>query len=583
MPVRNGAHCARLVMSFFLLGMVAVGCGPSAAETALPATPGRTPQSSPTPPPTATAFAPAGEPTATGEDGGSAYSQNDLFATAGLCASCHTDMTTGTGMDVSIDPDWRVSVMANAGIDPLWQAAVAHLYAMHPDQEAQIESTCSTCHVPMPAVSAAAEGETVELLGEGGIVDPSTALDPFSAEGVSCTVCHQIRADNLGFQRSYSGGFLIDTELRPPFRLIFGPYLVPDDLASLMQDAAGFRPEQGPHLGQSESCATCHTVYADYLDAFGEVAGTLPQQTTYLEWFYSDYSSFAGCVDCHMEDADSGVRIAVQSQALRSPFERHTFLGGNAFILQVLSVFHADELLAAAESYLAASAEIEAFLEAETANVTLADVRVISRNLYADILVENNAGHKFPTGFPSRRAWLHIIVEDVSGNIIFESGGFRADGSIVGNASDEGTDGFEPHYLAIVQEDQVQIYETILQSTENVITTDLLYAARYLKDNRLLPPGYERDAPYEDLAPRGRAVEDEDFNLGEDVVELIAPLGEAEGPFFLRVELLFQPVSYRWLEDMALSGSDVVQQLTWAFSEVDNTPIIIAVDEANLE
>lgn len=557
------------------------GCGMT-QETELPPTPVITLPPSATPPPTATAYVlPETSPEVVEQDGGT-YSQNELFATAGLCASCHTDMITGNGGDVSIDPDWRVSVMANAAADPVWQAAAAHLYELHPDEEERIESTCSTCHAPMPATMAYAAGESVEMLGEGGLLDPTTPMDAFAAEGVSCTVCHQIREDNLGYQNSYSGGFIIDTELRPPYRLIFGPYIVSDELASLMQDAAGFRPEQGSHLGQSESCATCHTVYSEYLDGYGESAGSLPQQTTYLEWYYSDYSSYAGCVDCHMDDADGGVRIAIQSDNLRSPFEEHTFLGGNTFLLQILSVFGGEDTLASAQAYLTAAGEILNFAQTETASITLEDVRLISRNIYADIIVENNAGHKFPTGFPSRRAWLHIVIEDAQGNIVFESGGYRDDGSIIGDASDDG-EGFEPHYLAIVQEDQVQIYETILQSTENALTTDLLLAARYIKDNRLLPPGYEKDSPYVDLAPHGRAVEDEDFDLGLDTVELIASVGEAAGPFTLRVELLFQPVSFHWLTDMAEGQSPAVQHLMDLLTQVENQPLLLAVDEVEIE
>jgi len=563
------------------VALVLSACG-AAQETALPSTPVVTLSPSATPPPTATVYVPPVSSTEVMDDDSRTYSQNELFATAGLCATCHTDMVTGSGSDVSIDPDWRVSVMANAAADPLWQAAAAHLYELHPDQEERIELTCSTCHAPMPATMANAAGETVEMLGEGGMVDPSSSMDPYAAEGVSCTVCHQIREDNLGFQNSYSGGFLIDTELRPPYRLIFGPYIISDELASLMQDAAGFRPEQGPHLGQSESCATCHTVYSEYLDGYGAPAGLLPQQTTYLEWYYSDYGSYAGCVDCHMDDADSGVRIAIQSDSLRSPFEEHTFLGGNTFLLQILSVFGGEDTLASAQAYLTAAEDVLNYAQNETASITLEDVRLISRNIYADIIVENSAGHKFPTGFPSRRAWLHIVIEDAQGNIVFESGGYRDDGSIIGDASDDG-EGFEPHYLAIVQQDQVQIYETILQSTENAITTDLLLAARYIKDNRLLPPGFEKDSPYEDLTPRGRAVEDENFDLGLDTVELIASVGEAEGPFTLRVELLFQPVSFHWLADMANDPSAAVQHLMELLTRVEIQPLLLAADEVEID
>ena len=67
---------------------------------------------------------------------------------------------------------------------------------------------------------------------------------------------------------------------------------------------------------------------------------------------------------------------------------------------------------------------------------------VISRTLEGDSLVvelrvENKAGHKFPTGFPSRRTWIHLTVADGSGSTVFESGAPQADGRIAGNDADQ--------------------------------------------------------------------------------------------------------------------------------------------------
>jgi hypothetical protein len=73
--------------------------------------------------------------------------------------------------------------------------------------------------------------------------------------------------------------------------------------------------------------------------------------------------------------------------------------------------------------------------------------------------VENLSGHKFPTAFPSRRAWLHFTVHDHGGRVVFESGALRPDGSIVGNDNDADPRRFEPHYAAINSTEQVEIYE----------------------------------------------------------------------------------------------------------------------------
>ena len=74
---------------------------------------------------------------------------------------------------------------------------------------------------------------------------------------------------------------------------------------------------------------------------------------------------------------------------------------------------------------------------------------------------------------------------DADGLLIFESGGWLPDGSIAGNDNDADPSQVEPHYKAIVSPGQVQIYEAILRDSEGAVTTSLLRAAGYLKDNRL--------------------------------------------------------------------------------------------------
>ena len=38
--------------------------------------------------------------------------------------------------------------------------------------------------------------------------------------------------------------------------------------------------------------------------------------------------------------------------------------------------------------------------------------------LSVDVGVRNLSGHKFPTGYPSRRAWLHVVVPTTGGRVI---------------------------------------------------------------------------------------------------------------------------------------------------------------------
>jgi hypothetical protein len=331
-------------------------------------------------------------------------------------------------------------------------------------------------------------------------------------------------------------------------------------------------------------CATCHTLYTPYLDASGAVAGEFPEQVPYLEWFYSSYRRTATCADCHMPEAEGGVAIASSSINPRSPFARHIFAGANPYILTMLQVF-GEELGATAgtqhfQESIDASLDL---LETETASVSLEDLELRGARLSGVVEVENLAGHKFPTAYPSRRAWLHITIHDADGQLVFESGAFLPDGSIVGNDNDADPAEFEPHYQAIVGPNQVQIYEAILRDSEGAVTTSVMRAAGYLKDNRLLADGFQKSAPYDDIAVRGEARDDPDFVGGIDRVLLDVPLsGTRRVPYTVTVEVLFQPVGYRWIENLrGAEGPEVERFLGYAGS-VPNEPVVVARAEAQV-
>ncbi len=116
------------------------------------------------------------------------------------------------------------------------------------------------------------------------------------------------------------------------------------------------------------------------------------------------------------------------------------------------------ELTSAAEGTLG-------FLQSRSARVSIRNVEATAGKLSAEVFVENLTGHKLPTAFPSRRAWLHFVVSDANGKTVFESGGLRPDGSIIGNDNDENPAEYEPHYREITSRDQVEIFEPILKDS----------------------------------------------------------------------------------------------------------------------
>ena len=211
-----------------------------------------------------------------------------LFATSGQCIACHSQVHAVDGEDISIGYHWRASVMANSARDPYFHASIRRETIDHPTAVAEVEDKCSTCHMPMQRAQAVADGARGQILKylesisdgtaarapEGQVSKAHDPLATLAADGVSCTLCHQIQPDNLGRRESLDGGFLIDRSRTAEERVIFGQYPQPEaGRVRLMHSATGFTQAQGLHLKQSELCATCHTLYTDALDDQGRPAG----------------------------------------------------------------------------------------------------------------------------------------------------------------------------------------------------------------------------------------------------------------------------------------------------------------------
>jgi hypothetical protein len=511
------------------------------------------------------------------------FDRNDYFAGSGLCVTCHQDMRDETGEDVSIDSMWRSTMMANAARDPYWQAAVRVESLQNPGLRDVIQDKCANCHMPMAWFTLNSSGEEANVL-DGGLLDPDQELHGLALDGVSCTLCHQIQASGLGFPESFSGGFSIDVETPAGERLNFGPYEVDEINSIIMQSASGFIPEQANHIADSEFCASCHTLYTATIDEEGNIVGEFPEQVPYFEWFYSDYRQAQSCQDCHMPEAVGGVRVSNTGDTLRSPFYQHLFVGGNAYMLEVFQQF-GQELQVASTPEQFANTQVRTLeqLQKLTADLSLEETNLSGNRLRFELLVETRVGHKFPTGFPSRRAWIHVLVRDADGEIVFESGGVNTDGSIQGNDHDQDPTKYEPHYIELVQPDQVQIYEAILLDSRGQVTTGLMRAAEYAKDNRLLPVGFMFEVPLPEITVKGRAVDDPDFIGGSDRVQYAFDLGESSGPYTLIVELLYQPIGFRWVENLNGFPTVEVDRFSKYYAAVPNMPIVIDSIEVELE
>jgi hypothetical protein len=90
----------------------------------------------------------------------------------------------------------------------------------------------------------------------------------------------------------------------------------------------------------------------------------------------------------------------------------------------------------------------------------------------------------------------------------------------------------------IESRDQVQIYESIMVDHEGEVTTGLIFAVRYIKDNQLLSAGFEKETSDEDIDVHGAAA-DVNFNNEGDVVSYYIALGESHGPYHVEVALRY--------------------------------------------
>ncbi len=509
----------------------------------------------------------------------------ELFHTADRCISCHNGLITKQGEDISFGSDWRSSMMAHSARDPYWQASVKRETLIHPSASEVIQHECAACHMPMSRYAAKMTGKKGAVFAHLPITHQSGRTALLAADGVSCAMCHQIRKDKLGTRESFTAGFVVDTEKALGQREVFGPYETDDGRKTLMKSSAEFIPNQAMHTQSSELCASCHTLYTHALNEKGEVVGELPEQVPYLEWKHSAYYNVQSCQTCHMPEVDGKTYITGVVGQDRENVSRHVFRGGNFFMPKILNHYRNSLGVTALPQELnTTSFRTAEHLQSSSAKIAVQSADIQDGDLHAQVSITNLAGHKLPSAYPSRRAWLHFRVYDGNSRLVFESGRFNPDGSIQGNDNDNDPNRYEPHYSTIDSEDKVQIYEGILAAPEDKVTTALLSAVRYIKDNRLPPAGFKKATAGEDIAVQGGAAEDDDFDDGGDIVRFRIPVEGREGPFYVKAELWYQPIAYRWAQNLKQQKAEEIDRFVSYYDNFSKlTGIILARDQIEVK
>ena len=501
---------------------------------------------------------------------------NAIFLTAARCKGCHgkdpqgiANVTLG-GVDINLFDDWETSMMGLAGVDPLWKAKVRQESMMNPNHANELQSLCTSCHAPMGHYNAFYKGADHYTLNE-------LQTDSLGLSGVGCLGCHAIGPNGIG--RTFTGNIPYDTT-----RKAYGPFLNP--MTGPMQLYINFTPTYSTHVSEGSFCSPCHTLISNTVDLDGNATGnTFVEQATYHEWLNSIYPAQSRpCQNCHMPQIEDPVKIAVGYNALpgRSPYNLHTFAGANTFMIKLMKDNKGELGITANDanfdSTLAATTRQ---LRRNTLKAEIAPPVFFEDSVSFDVTLTNKAGHKFPSGYPARKAFVQFILTAESGDTLFASGLFDQLGHILNYSGVN-----EGHHNVINSEEQVQVYEMMMADVNGDLTTILERADEYIIDNRLPPAGFTTThSTYDTVRIVGAALTDPDFNkngvaegTGKDILHFHFPYSMLTQRVNASVKVYYQAVPPTFLGEMRNLSAPEIQTFLSMYDNADHTPFLVADD-----
>lgn len=497
---------------------------------------------------------------------------NDLFAASGKCVICHGNDPDGNANinnnDVDVNPvdSWRSTMMANSAKDPFWRAKVSHEILVNPGHQTELEDKCTSCHAPMGHFNAKYLGQTHYSLA-------AMDVDPVALDGVSCNACHQIKDDSLGLL--FSGNVKYDTEF-----FLYGPY---EDPIGTPMIQIGYEPLYSEHINDGGLCASCHTLITETADLQGNLTGNhFVEQATYHEWVNSIYLDSISCQGCHIPRINDSIVISADPPFLdkHSPYGLHELVGGNTFMLKLLQEnINNLGVTATVQQFDSTISRTERMLRYQTLDIELTEANRTTDTAFYEVKLQNKAGHKFPSGYPSRRAFVEFVVRDANLDTIFRSGILDYNYEVSGHDAS-----YEPHYNMINQPDQAQIYELVMGDVNGDKTTVLERANAPIKDNRLPPIGFtSTHYTYDTTEVAGNALSDTDFNIdnsaegsGTDVVHYHVPMQGYSGALHISARVYYQPLPPLWNEEMFAYSSTEIDAFKNMYMASDGSPSLVA-------
>ncbi|MBK6542440.1 MAG: hypothetical protein IPG10_14395 [Flavobacteriales bacterium] len=501
------------------------------------------------------------------------------FATAGRCAGCHGhDQDTlasidAQGRDVNVADDWRSSMMGNSARDPFFRAKMEHEVLVNPGHQGAIEGKCLSCHAPLGF-------HEERMLGHAPFTAAMLDTSTIGLDGVSCTSCHMQNPD--------SAGTLFSGELRFDSALVYGPYEDDEINQAIMEFFVGFRPGYGEHIQDGRVCAGCHTLITGTLDLQGNTTGDeFVEQATWHEWLNSVYTADpqTNCRGCHLPRITDSIRLAADYAFLQghSPFGLHHLVGGNEFMLKLLKENRqALGIPATGVQFDSTIARTVDQLRHRTLDLDLVLTSRDPDTAYIEARLVNLAGHKFPSGYPSRRAFVQLVVTDAQNDTLFASGLLDTTYEVIGHDAT-----YEAHYDMINDPGQAQIYELVMGDVNGDVTTVLERAKDPIKDNRLVPQGFSTTHyTYDTTRIAGVPASDIDFNHdafgvegnGGDIVRYHIPMNGFDGLIQVSARVYYQPVPPAWNEEMFSMQGPRIDSFRTLYDAADGTPTLVAVD-----
>jgi hypothetical protein len=517
-----------------------------------------------------------------------------------------------------------------------------------------IQDTCLSCHGVMGQRQYHLDkGNDPNTLFTRDILnDPASPYGALARDGVSCTVCHHIADEDPEDPTFFTGKFQVGpaNELYGPYPSGDGFVKVGDNVIPRpMSASVGMLPIFGAQTQQAKLCASCHTIVLPVYDANGNqvMEGGVPktdfEQTTYFEWLNSSFAANQPCQTCHMPDNFKGVKLSFKIANIedssfpripiegpittwpsdeliletRTDYRRHQLAGVNLFAMEMFDQFRADLGLYSQDLLLPPPASgttitdghtnaiNAAVLQAQTATaqVTTNTPTRSGGNLLTDVTVTNLAGHDLPSGVSFRRAFLDFQVLDANGVVLWESGGTDADGVIVDTSGAQLVTEFfsptqqtiQPHFWTnnpITSDQQVQIYEEMIEDPQGQLTTSFLSLNDKIKDNRIQPSCRSSSGPHADiLASVGTGADPSYTNgCGCSVVRYQIPLTPAlANAAKVQATLYYQSIPPYYLRQRSedASGPDTARLVKFTneldvskYTEISNWKLRIAASGA---